>query len=388
MPRCSTTLAVVVGFLAAGAPAVAQDGYYLPSVEPPERSAGQTIVPAMTATGLPGPTTPPPPSPSLSLPALTGGPIPLPPTPPSTGPSAASRREWSLGDDGPMSTFAAPDLYPQNQALGWYAEVDLGIMKPNLKNLLTTPAGYVSPTGNAITLPAAPLDWAAVPTLNFGYRFGEGFGEFRFAYRLLASAGDEAAPGLDAAGLGQLRSRIDIQTFDFDYISQEYLNEGKDISRAFFRDIRGGIGIRVASTFFDSHAAGTIVTDQHVSSSFAGLGPRMFLELRQDLGRTDFQLYSRVIASGVLGPVRQQFSDTVQTPGGPNNGYYDTHNQSNAMGVLQVEAGFSWEPDRLARRFRLTAAYSWERWWDLGSTSDSNAELTLQGVLLRAEYRY
>jgi hypothetical protein len=78
----------------------------------------------------------------------------------------------------------------------------------------------------------------------------------------------------------------------------------------------------------------------------------------------------------------------LQTSGGANNGYYDTHNQSNASGILQLEAGFSWEPDRFARRFRLTAAYSWERWWDIGSTSDSNAELTLQGVLLRAEYRY
>jgi hypothetical protein len=261
-------------------------------------------------------------------------------------------------------------------------------MKPNLKNQLTTPSTFTGPAGNAITLPQAPLDWVGVPLLSVGYRLGQGAGEFRFSYRLLASAGNEQLLGLDPPVPAQLRSRLDVQTIDLDYITQEYISEGADISRFFFRDLRAGVGMRVASAFFDSHAVGTTITDTHVSSSMGGVGPRAFLELHQDLGGTDFQFYTRVAASGVLGPIRQQFTQTVQGTTGPENGYFDTHNQNNGIGILQAEAGFSWEPERLARRLRVTAAYSWERWWNFGRTNDSNAELTLQGLLLRAEYKY
>ena len=337
----------------------------------------------------------PSPTPSSSYPSAVGvpGPVPLDslpgaPSAISGSPSLAGRKQWSLGNDGPMSRFVAGDLYPAGQVTGWYAGVDLGIMKPNLKNNLTTPATYSGPTGNAIRLPQAPLDWAAVPLVSVGYRLGEAAGEFRLSYRLLASAGTTILPGLDPPIPAQLRSRLDVQTIDLDYITSEYKSEGNEISRFFFRDLRAGVGMRVASTFFDSHAVGTTITDTHVSSTFGGVGPRAFVELHQNLGLTGFQFYTRMTASGVLGPIRQTFTQTVQGPGGPNVGVFDTQNRNTGIGVLQLEAGFSWEPDQLARRVRLTAAYSWERWWNFGRTDDSNAELTLQGLLLRAEYRY
>ena len=377
MLRGSTTFAALVVFVAGAAPVVAQRELFVPPMAP-ERYAGPTILPFMAP-------------PALGKPPPTGVPAAPPsPSPPSipTGPSSAAQSQWALGYDGPVPRFAAGSLSPPGQSLGWYTGVDLGFMKPNVKNQLTTPTGFIGPIGNPIALPAAPLDWVAVPTLNFGYRFTEGAGELRLAYRLLSSAGNEAVPGLDSSGQGQLRSRLDVQTIDLDYISREFVSEGTDISRFFFRDLRCGFGLRATSAFFDSRASGTTITDAHVSSSFGGVGPRMFLELHQNLGRTDFQFYTRVSGNGVLGPIRQQFSQTALTAGGATIGYYDTHNQNVGIGIVQAEVGFSWEPNRLARRLRVTAAYSWERWWDFGKTDDSNAELTLQGVLLRAEYRY
>ena len=32
--------------------------------------------------------------------------------------------------------------------------------------------------------------------------------------------------------------------------------------------------------------------------------------------------------------------------------------------------------------------YQFEQWWNLGRTDDSNAELTIQGVFVRGEWRY
>jgi hypothetical protein len=312
------------------------------------------------------------------------------PSPPQWGgPRVDPRQDWSLGDYGPGRQPVATDLYPPGQSVGWYAGFDIGIMKPNLKMRLTTPGSFATPTGNPISLPAATLDWVGVPQFNLGYRFAEGVGELRLGYRLLASAGTDVLPGLDPPVPGLLRTRLDVQTVDLDYISPEYIFGGGYVSPAFLRELRGGFGLRVASAFFDSRAAGAVrLPDTHVSSSFGGVGPRMFLELHQDLGRPDVQVYSRLSASGVLGPIRQRFSQTAVTAGGPEAAAFDTGNRNIGIGILQAEAGVSWEPNPLYRRLRLTAAYSWERWWNFGRTDDSNAELTLQGLLLRAEFRY
>jgi hypothetical protein len=304
-------------------------------------------------------------------------------------PRVDPRQDWALGDYGPVPRFAARDLYPRGQTVGWYTGFDLGIMKPNLKTRLTTPDSFATPTGNPISLPVATLDWAGVPQFNLGYRFGQGVGELRLGYRLLASAGTDVLPGLDPPVPGQLRTRLDVHTVDLDYISPEYVSGGGYVSAAFLRDLRAGVGLRAASAFFDSHAAGAVrLPDTHVSSSFGGVGPRVFLELYQDLGRPDVQFYSRLSASGVLGPIRQRFSQTVVDAGGPGAAVFDTGNRNIGIGILQAEAGVSWEPNPLYRRLRLTAAYSWERWWNFGRTDESNAELTLQGLLLRAEFRY
>jgi hypothetical protein len=303
---------------------------------------------------------------------------------PVTGPGPG----WNLGDYGPLPRYAADALDPPGQTVGWYGEFDIGIMKPNLRTRLTTPAGFATPTSNPITLPAATLDWAGVPQFNLGYRLGQGAGELRLGYRLLASSGQDELPGLDPPVPAALRTRLDVQTVDLDYISPEYLPDGGHVSRFFFRDLRAGFGLRVATAFFDSRAAGIRLTDTHVSSHFAGVGPRMFVELHQDLGRPDVQFYGRLTANGVLGPVRQRFSQTALTAAGADAAFFDTNNRNTGIGILSAEAGLSWEPLPLDRRLRLTAAYSWERWWNFGRTDDSNAELTLQGVLLRAEFRY
>jgi hypothetical protein len=301
---------------------------------------------------------------------------------------ADPRLNWSLGEYGPNTGFVSDELNPPGQHLGWYAEFDIGIMKPHLDSHLSTPAGINGPTGGPITIGNSPLNWAGVPEFSLGYRFGQGAGELRVSYRYLNSEGTESL-GADALGNpAQLRSTLNVQNLDFDYISPEYISDGQDFSRLLFRDLRAGIGLRAVAAYFDNRASGYPITDTHVSSAFGGVGPRMFVELHQDLGRPDFQFYTRLSASGVLGPILQQYDQTMAAGGTSNFGYYDTHNKNIGIGIFQVESGFSWEPQGLGRRWRFTAAYSWERWWNFGRTDSSDAELTLQGAVIRAEFRY
>jgi hypothetical protein len=349
---------------------------------------------------LPLPSPNPPPSPAP--PVLTAPTTPGIPTPPAMGSGSTSttptvpapavqqadpRPNWSLGDY-TTKPFTNTEFNPSGQEMGWYADFEIGIMKPHLDTHLSTPAGFAGPTGGPITLGAAPLDWTGVPEFSVGYRFDQGAGELRLSYRFVDSAGTESL-GLDSLGNpAQLHTTLSVHTLDFDYVSQEYLAEAGDISRLFFRDLRAGVGIRGAAAYFDTRASGFPITDTHISSAFGGVGPRMFVELHQDLGRPDFQFYTRLSASGVIGPILQEFDQTSMAGGVSNFAGNDTHNKNIGIGIFQVESGLSWEPQGFGRRFRFTAAYSWERWWNFGRTDSSDAELTLQGVVLRAEYKY
>ncbi len=317
------------------------------------------------------------------------------PTQAATAPAQApvemtrARSEWSLGDYGPTPREVAPDLNPPGQTLGWYAGAEIGILKPHLKGGLTTPSGFSGPSGGPIALPLGSLDWTGVPQIHIGYRFDQGAGELRLSYRLIASTGSDSVPGFgDATGPASLRTRLNVQSFDLDYIMPEFLSEGRDVSRWFFRELQAGVGLRAASAFFDTNLTGGGQPNTRARSSFGGVGPRAFVELRQDLGRPDVQFYSRVSGAGLIGPVNQQFSQTGAPDGSVAPGFYGTGDRHNGIGVLQAEAGISWCPNVKNRRWRLTAAYSWERWWNFGRTDDSQAELTLQGAILRAEFRY
>jgi hypothetical protein len=289
---------------------------------------------------------------------------------------------WQIGPDLPADPDWSPVLYPPGQRIGWFADLALGILKPHLKSRLTTPDGFTP----AINLPVAPLDWTAAPEFVLGYRLGEAAGEVRLSYRLVGSSGDETRPAFDAAGAGLLRSRLNVNTIDLDYVAPEVLTEGADIACAFLRDLRVGFGLRVATAFFDSHAAGQVVTDETVRSMFAGVGPRVFTELHKDVGVWGLAVYTRMAASGVFGPVRQRFGRTVD--GEPASAFFDTGHRSTGTGIGAIDAGLSWCPEWTQGRSRLTLAYTWERWWNLGRTDDSNAELTLQGIVLRVEIQY
>ena len=56
------------------------------------------------------------------------------------------------------------------------------------------------------------------------------------------------------------------------------------------------------------------------------------------------------------------------------------------MGIFGVEGGLSYAPWE-DRTWRFTLGYQWQRWWWVGATSDSNADLSIQGIIFRGEWR-
>jgi len=357
---------------------------------PPTDPANETLPPPSRMPSTPSP-------PPLNLPpagTLSTSPN-LPPPPPLIG-------------DGPASENGI--LGPPGQAIGWFGTVEIGLIDPHINSHLnsgsnikapfltpSTPTGSVQtplpPGSNAdvirifgdhITLPMAPLNWTGAPRLRLGYRFADGAGDVRLEWRMAASQGSDTIPNFDAGGNGLLRSRLNVQQARSTYGTSEFLTNAPQINRTWA--VR--FGVSAADLLFDSRAQGQQILDQSASSSFAGVGPTVAFQFHKPLAQSRVSLYGELDATGLAGWTRQHFSETVAGDFGTT--FTDSvalRRQSNGVGILGVEGGFSYAPwdDRC---WRFTLGYQWQRWWWVGATSDSNADLTLQGIFFRGEWRY
>lgn len=293
------------------------------------------------------------------------------------------------GADAPTVLDVA-SLGPAGQEFGWYADVSVGLLKPRLATRLTTPGPLDPSFAGPTAPPTTALDWLAAPEIGLGYRFANAAGEVRLGYRLISSQGSGTEPGFDPTGDGSVRTRLYVNVIDADYVLPEFLTpEGVDTTRAFRREFKAAFGIRTATAAFDTRAVGPLTLESKASSFFAGLGPHAVWDFRQQIADQPAWVYARINVAGLWGGIQQKFTQTSLNPdGSTTTAAFDTRRLSTGVGVGGFEAGLSWDAPVGLRQLRLTAAYGWERWWNFGRTNDSNAELTLQGVILRAEYRY
>jgi hypothetical protein len=130
------------------------------------------------------------------------------------------------------------------------------------------------------------------------------------------------------------------------------------------------------------------VLNEGFSSSFAGVGPRFLLEYIKPLPKLPVCFYSRLDVSGILGKTRQHFSENQLINGSLMNATAAVGPQSDGVALFNVEGGLSYVPSWFNGQTRITLGYRWQRYWWVGATDDSNADLTFQGVFLRGEYRY
>jgi hypothetical protein len=291
---------------------------------------------------------------------------------------------WVSGGDpvgipGEKGEILDPRFYPPP---GWFASVETGIVKPHLLNQVN---GQVPIGGglDTVKLPTAPLDWTATPRVGVGYRFANA-GELIFSYQSLISSGTTTLPNFDAAGNGSLHSRLNMNVANLDWVSLEN-SFGPDWG------MKWRAGIVYTNAYFDSTGTGQMVT-QRTANLINTAGVHTGLELNRALPFPGLSLFGRMDGMFMVGPVNQSVEETIGTASGRTNNIYipgvNSFTNTATPLVLTLEGGVSYTPVSAARWLRLTAAYHFEQWWDVGMPLSSDVQLTIQGIVFRAEITF
>ncbi len=276
---------------------------------------------------------------------------------------------------------------PQLPAPGWFADVEAEIAKAHVQNKLTNASIPNGGAPDVIQLPSATLDVAVAPRFEIGRRLESGFGAIAFSYRFLVTQGNDVFVGPD--GPAALKSRLDLNIADFDYISREFSLWPK-------ADMKWRFGLRYADVYFDSRAdeslaaaaAGSGVFERRVSDSFWGLGPHSGVEVDRRLEGTGLSLFAKADGWIDLGRVRQGFFEAPTAPGSATEETRASSSQS--VPVLNLQAGARWQPAGLPNA-EFFLGYEYEYWWNVGRfslTPDSRGDLFDQGVMLRATFNF
>ncbi len=280
-----------------------------------------------------------------------------------------------------------PELPPP----GWFADVDMLVTQPHLLNHLTNASIPGGGAPNVVSLPSAPLDWTVAPRFEIGRTLPSGFGSIAVAYRFLADEGTGATMGFDAPAM--LKSRLDLNILDLDYISRELTPWPQ-------WNLTWRFGFRTGWIYFDSRAdepfaaaaAGSGVFEQRTSDSFVGFGPHGGVEAARRFNGTGLSLFAKSDFWIDIGRIRQGFFEVTTTPGPDGLPLTEETRDSSgqAVPVLDLEAGLRWQPPTMpCTEFFL--GYQYEYWWNVGRlsvTPDSRGSLFDQGVLLRAAFHF
>lgn len=278
----------------------------------------------------------------------------------------------------PLLSLEPYSLERHDATVGWYAMLNIALVKPQITNRITSRTAIGPAFTDPVRVPVAELNRTISPRFELGYRLPDGYGDVRLGYHFLATSGIESSAGSAA------RSRLDFNVFDLDYISSEWLAENR---LGPFRDLRLVFGVRLATAYLDSSTFGSAI-ENRFSSHFVGAGPHFGLEWSKPLFSYPIEIYTRFDSAGLLGRTQQNFGTSVRNESGLISGVDRRDpSRSNGATVVSTELGFAWRPDRFGRS-RVVAGYQFEQWWNLGRTDDSNYELSVRGVFLRAEWRY
>jgi hypothetical protein len=254
--------------------------------------------------------------------------------------------------------------------VGWFGDVEVGILKPNLKNQLINTVTFTDGTTAIVGLPAARLDWTASPRFEVGYRLPSGFGEVSLAYRFMVSQGTETVIGPD--GPATLKSRLDVNLVDLDYSSQEFTPWD-------LWDMKFHLGVRYFYLYFDSRAtesfeqaaAGAGIFDSRSTDSYVGIGPHAGVDLSRKLG-WGICAVGKFDGSTAWGRIRQGFFASPTTPGPdgqPQVGQVRVSG-SQEVPIFRTNLGLSWRPTAHPNVY-VFAGYQFEYWWNAGRYNPS-----------------
>ncbi|MCE9603324.1 MAG: hypothetical protein K8U03_00300 [Planctomycetia bacterium] len=287
--------------------------------------------------------------------------------------------------------------------LGWFAAVDTYVNKPSLNYHWNS--GDTGPlAAEPVTLGAAGLNWNVSPHFDLGYRFEHGLGEIKVGYRYFNAQGVDPFPSFDSNGLGTISTKINMSVIDLDWCTLDFNSEGmpfifpllkswgraglgKALTPNWFKppmEIRWIFGIRGVTMNYESIGAGD-QRFERVMNNFNGCGLHFAIDLNQRL-RTSWPLFihARAEGSGIFG-----FSDQVfERVGTGVNGISTVDRDGIGVPTAVVELGLSYAPQLPKRSTKVTLAWQREQWFCFGNGGVSSADLIMQGVLLRGEYKF
>ena len=278
---------------------------------------------------------------------------------------------------------------PALGAIGWFADVDLGILKPHLLNHETLPVTLPDGTTVQVGVNASHLNWTVSPRFEVGYRLPTGFGGIAVSYRNLTSQGSEAVIGAD--GPATLSSRLNVNVGDLDWVSNEYTP---------WRvcEMRVRLGVRYINVYYDSQAdepfaeaaAGTTIFNQRTTDHTWLLGPHAAVDLRRLLGFWGLAVNGFFDVSEGWGRVSQRYfaSSTTSASGLPQAGEVSI-GTSDAVPVITTRLGLVWQPPAYAN-IHLFAGYQLDYWWNIGRMGNFTefGYFFDSGFLLRGEWNY
>jgi hypothetical protein len=327
---------------------------------------------------------PPTPEPEFlkTFPRPPGQPTSLLAPPPPPGPPPPELERPYLQPD-PL--LDPPALGP----IGWFADVDIGILKPHLVNQQTLPITFPDGTSFQVGVNPSHLNWTISPRFEVGYRLPSGIGGFAVSYRNLTSTGSEGVIGAD--GPATLSSRLNANVGELNWVSNEYTPWQ-------LCEMRVRFGVRYLNVYYDSQAnepfaeaaAGTTIFNQRTTNSLWVFGPHAGVDLRRRLGFWGLAILGYVDVSEGWGRVRQNYfaSSTTSASGLPQAGEASI-SSSDAVPVLTARLGLNWQPPASAN-IHLFAGYQLDYWWNIGRVGafTTFGYFFDSGIVLRGEWNF
>jgi len=252
---------------------------------------------------------------------------------------------------------------------------ELEAIKPHVQDSMQTDFTRMNGSKEHFSVPTASLPWTISPSIEIGYRLPGAAGEFSFGYRFLVD--DHTITENTPKGPLSIKSRLDVNIFDFDYASAWF-------GLAERLQAKWRLGARLA-TFYDDSRSSSTPPDFNLSSVYiSAAGPHLGLDLERQIAFVpSFYLYGRADAAVLIGPTHQTFEQFPDADGLPNTANLQFRT-TGTLPVVTLEAGLTYRPPAL-ELLRFTGGYRFEQWWNVGTGMGGHVEMNTQGVFLRGE---
>jgi hypothetical protein len=293
-----------------------------------------------------------------------------------------------------VTTIYPPSDVEPPRPPGFFVNAEVVIVEPHFKNLINGTVTLSNGVREPVSVPGVAFGDTVSPKIELGYRFANDLGSAVFGYRRLALATNTDLTDGEVVAMvnnwGRLRSRLDLNQFDFDYRS-------KDLAAPFGFGLAGRAGVRLATVFYDSRAIVGTSPEQFyrsdgyygakASTFFIGAGPHAKLEANHAI-LPHLGIFANAEGAVLFGGVHQTFEKELL--GSARGVAVLGASEESGMQVvptLTVQGGLCWTPMG-PDHFRMSLGYQYEYWWMVGRLGSSRGDLTSQGVFVRGEFPF